>query len=47
MSAHSFLAPAIAVVFTAMLLRGPVTAIGPLAEAIVDVFDISYALQGG
>ena len=46
MSAHSFLAPAIAVVFTAMLLRGPVTAIGPLAEAIVDVFDISYTQYG-
>lgn len=46
MSARSLLAPSIAIVFTAMLLRGPVTAVGPLAEAIVDFFGISYTQYG-
>ena len=39
-------AAAVAVVVAAMLLRGPVTCIGPMAESIVKVFSITYPQYG-
>ena len=46
LSGRALLAAAIAVSLTAMLLRGPVTCIGPMADAIVKTFGITYPEYG-
>lgn len=46
LSGRALLAAAIAVNLTAMLLRGPVTCIGPMADAIVKTFGITYPEYG-
>ena len=46
LSGRALLAAVIAVSLTAMLLRGPVTCIGPMADAIVKTFGITYPEYG-